>query len=186
MSERIKENIILSAMAVLILAMIAGTGYWIWTKFASPREENKVSITNLTEESKTEESKNKNNIQAESASSADKEAAPPAAEEPAYSADKEKTILPAEVNVKVLNGGAPPGSAAKIRDLLKTKGYTKIEAANANLSSYAGVNIYYRAEFKSEAEKIKEALAVQYKVIEMKEGTNAKEASGDVVVILGR
>lgn len=184
MSERIKENIILSAMAVLILAMIAGTGYWIWTKFASPREENKVSITSITEEPKAEEPKNEESIQEETKPA--EEPTPPAAEEPAYSADKEKTILPAEVNVKVLNGGAPPGSAAKIRDLLKTKGYTKIEAANANLSSYAGVNIYYRAEFKSEAEKIKEALAVQYKAIEMKEGTNAQEASGDIVVILGK
>lgn len=173
-----KENLILAAIAVLILAMIAGTGYWIWAKFAPPREENKISITDLNEEPKTEESKNKNNIQAESASSADKEAAPPAVEE--------KTILPAEVSVKVLNGGAAAGNAGKVKDLLKTKGYAKTEAANANLSSYTGVAIYYKTEFKSEAEKIKEALAGQYKTIALKEGANIQEINGDIVIILGK
>ncbi len=165
-----KENLILAAMAVLILAMTAGAGYWIWQKFVPPREENKTSITNLAEEPETEEPKEEGNVQ----------------EEPASPAAEEKVIAPADVSVKVLNGGAPAGSAGKIKDLLKTKGYAKTEAANANLSSYAGITIYYQAEFKSEAEKIKEALSSQYKVIEIKEGTNAKEPSGDVVVILGK
>jgi len=163
-------------MAVLILAVIGGTGYWIWAKFAPPREENKTSITNLAEDPKIEEPKEENNIQEETQP----------AEEPAPPADEAKTIALADVSVKVLNGGAPAGSAAKIRDLLKTKGYTKIEATNANLSGYAGATIYYKTEFKDQAEKIKEALVGQYKVIETKERINAKEASGDIVVILGK
>ncbi len=171
-----KENLILVMIVVLILAIIAGTGYWIWAKFAPPKEENKTSITSITEELKTEELKNQENVQEETQP----------AEEPVSPADEAKAIAPADVSVKVLNGGAAAGSAAKIRDLLKTKGYTKIEAANANLSGYASVTIYYKAEFKDQAEKIKETLAGQYKVIEMKEGANAKEPSGDIVVILGK
>lgn len=170
-----KENLVLAAMAVLILAVIGAMGFWLWIKFAPPEEENKVSIVNLSEEQETGEQENENNIQA----------APLTSEEPASSADK-KAISPADVNVKVLNGGAPAGSAAKIRDLLKNKGYTKIEAANANLSNYMAVTIYHQAEFKSEAEKIKEALAGQYKTIVLKEGMAVQEVNGNIVIILGK
>lgn len=165
-----KEKLILLAIGIVILAAIAGTGYWIWAKFAPPKEENKISIEKLAEEKPEEKS------------AAEPAKEPISEEKPA----EEKKINSVEVSVKVLNGGAAAGSAAKIRDLLKTKGYAKIEAANANLSSYTAVTIYYKSEFKSEAEKIKEALTGQYKVIETKEGTNAKEPSGDIVVVLGK
>lgn len=157
-------------MLVLILAVIGAMGFWLWTKFAPPEEENKVSIEKLAEEKPEEKS------------AAEPVKEPISEEKP----EEEKKINPAEVSVKVLNGGAPAGGAAKIRDLLKTKGYAKIEAANANLSSYTAVNIYYKTEFKSEAEKIKEAITSQYKTIALKEGMAVQEASGDVVVILGK
>ena len=168
-----KEKLILLAIGIVILAAIAGMGYWIWAKFKPAQEENKISIANLTEEPKKEGS-----VQEEPASSAGEESTSPAAEE--------KAVAPAEINVKVLNGGAAAGMAGKIKNTLAAKGYAKTEAANANLSGYTGVIIYYQAAFAEQAQSVREILKPSYSAIEIKEGINTKEPSGDMVVILGR
>lgn len=98
-----------------------------------------------------------------------------------------KLDAPAGVVVKVLNGGAAGGSAGKMVMYLKTSGYAKAEAGNAN-GSNAGIVIYYSSGMEDEAKALQLTLLKLYKGVESKAASDAKvpEAkTAPIVVVLG-
>lgn len=167
-----KENLILAVIVIIILALVFGSGFWVWGKVKPSKQERKISITNLVEEPKEQSS--------EAVQEGQK-----TEEQSQETPEDVKNITPADINVKVLNGGAAAGSAGKIKNTLVSKGYAKTEAGNANLSSYKGAVIYYQKEFKEPAREIKEIIKTNFAAVEIKEGINEKEIGGDIVVILG-
>ncbi len=94
---------------------------------------------------------------------------------------------PENITVKVLNGGAAGGSAGKIATYLKTNGYTKAEAGNAN-GSNTGIVIYYSSEMEDESKALQLLLLKEYKGVVSKPAEDAKipEAkTAPMVVVLG-
>jgi len=98
----------------------------------------------------------------------------------------EKDLKPAEVKILVFNGGAPAGTAGKVKALLVGKGYVKAEAKNAEGDAYAGTLVYYGEGLNKNADAIKEVLKVKYPKVETKAAATAEEKSADIVVILGK
>ena len=97
------------------------------------------------------------------------------------------TIASDKLDIKVFNGGAPKGSAAKVQTFLKTAGYTKAEAVSA-AGDYTGVTVYYRDGKMADAEAVKKALLKDYPTAQIKASTSPKseDGSADVVVMLGK
>jgi hypothetical protein len=164
------EKLILVVIGVLLLGIIFGSGYWLWSKLKPEKSEKKVSIENLPVEIPLEQKKSE----------------PEKTEEAKTEETPEVKIDLTAINVKVLNGGTTPGTATVIKNKLIAKGYQKTEAVNASASSYNDVAIYYKIDFKDQVQEIKDILSEMYKIIETKEGMNEKEVAGDIVIILGK
>ncbi len=106
---------------------------------------------------------------------------------PAESVAITKPDVPETIVVKVLNGGAAGGSAAKVAAYLKANGYTKAETGNAN-GSNVGIVIYYSADMTDEVKSLQLLLLKQYKGVGSKAATDTKipEAkTAPLVVVLG-
>lgn len=89
--------------------------------------------------------------------------------------------------VKVLNGGAPKGSATTGADILKKDGYTKVTTGNTTLD-YTGVTVYFTTGNESLADIVKSTLLKSYPKTTTKEAVkDNKETSGaPLTVILGK
>lgn len=107
---------------------------------------------------------------------------------PTDSAPKvEEKVDAAAMTLKVLNEGAPAGTAGKIKDLLVAKGYLKAEAGNGEKEEATGSIVACSADrFKKEAEWIREVLIGKGILAELKLAETAEEKSADVVIILGK
>lgn len=165
------EKLILILICVFLFGIIFGSGYWLWSKLKPEKAEKKISIDNLPVEIPYEQK----NAEANKVE-----------EEVQEEIIEEKKVDLATIDIKVLNGGTTPGTATIIKDKLITAGFQKTEAANAALSTYRDVTVYYKAEFKDQVQEIKNILSGTYKIIETKEGANEKEVAGDIVIILGK
>jgi len=163
-----KEKIIIGIFLAVVFLIIYALGFWVYKKIIPPSEKGKASIVSLVNEPVPEEEKqevvSEQNNQEE--------------EQP------EENISPEEIDIKILNGGAPAGSAGKVKDALVAEDYEKAEAANAE-GDYKGTIIYCKEGFKESAENIKEILKTDYPLVEIKEATSGEETAGDIVVILG-
>lgn len=168
-----KEKIILTAAAVVILAATAGSSFWFYQKFKPSKEEKKISIVDMIRESKGKvEKRQVEEIQEVKV----------AEKQP----EKEKTISPAEIMVKIYNGGAVAGSAGKMKEILVSSGYAKTEAGNAK-GNYEGLVVCYEEKLEKEAQDLKEILKSKYTTIEIKKGLPEVEgvASG-ILIVLGK
>ena len=165
------EKLLLVLICVFLFGIIFGSGYWLWAKLKPEKSEKKVSIENLPVEIPQEQK----NVEAEKTEEVIQE----------ETIEVKKVDL-ATIDVKVLNGGTTPGTATVIKDKLIAAGFQKTEAANATLSSYTNVTIYFKTDFKDQVQDIKSILSATYKIIETKEGMNEKEVAGDIVIILGK
>jgi hypothetical protein len=101
-------------------------------------------------------------------------------------ASTQTAIAPAQVQVKVLNGGAAPGTAGKVRDLLNSKGYTKAAASNSALENFTGQTIFFQEGNDATANAIKEILIVQYPNTVTKPASTSEEKSATIVVMVGK
>lgn len=169
-----KEKIILASAGLVMAVTIVTAGLWVYKKLAPPREEKKISIVNIADESTVGQKNEEAQKQEEQET-----------QEPSREAVGEEAISPENVDIKVLNGGTLAGAAGKVKDALVPEGYTKTEATNTKLSNYKGVIIYYEPKFQDQIRSIKEILKSKYPVIETKEGMNNGEMTGDIVIILG-
>lgn len=112
---------------------------------------------------------------------------PPAGGEEKKSMEELKAKTPAELAIKVLNGGTTPGTAGKIKDFLISKGYAKSEAGNAENENHLGAAVYYKEEIsKKEAQWIKEMLAGKEIKAEIKLAGTEEEKSADIIIMLGK
>lgn len=100
---------------------------------------------------------------------------------------EEEKIDQATLSINVLNGGAAPGLAGKIKDFLLTKGYVVVEAKNAENDDNSSVVVYYtESKFEKEAKWIAEILASQKLKAEAKEASTDEQKASDIAVILGK
>jgi hypothetical protein len=103
---------------------------------------------------------------------------------PAQEISPKKSL--AEIKISVLNGGAPAGTAGKVKALLVSAGYAKAEAGNALGSDNSGVYIYFSNGYSREAEDLKLAFKDKYPVAETKEASSGEQKSANLVVIMGK
>lgn len=96
--------------------------------------------------------------------------------------ESEVVITNSEVEVDILNGGAPAGTAGQVADQLIQSGFTQTTAANADNFDYQGITIRHKGGFSSTASEIKDILSGDYSNISLEEN-NA--ISSDIQIILG-
>ncbi|MBP9728086.1 MAG: LytR C-terminal domain-containing protein [Candidatus Moranbacteria bacterium] len=89
--------------------------------------------------------------------------------------------------IKVLNGGAPKGSASVIEGILKQAGFTQIEIGNT-LKDYTGVVIYFAPEVEKEAEVVKATLLKSYPktTVQPAVKTNTETTQAPLSIIFGK
>ena len=126
------EKTILIAGGVVIFAALVLVIVWLVKENKKYKEINaKLSITSMGGGGGSKEMEESKKTEEEKA-----EIITPASEQ--------KKIIPAEISVKVLNGGAAPGAAGKIKDFLVEKGYVKAEAANTEERDKTGATVFYQ------------------------------------------
>ncbi len=102
--------------------------------------------------------------------------------------EKEKNNFK-KVEIVVLNGGAVPGSAGKMKNILKEYGYENVEAKNALNKNYANITLYYSDDKNEElANLIKKEIVEKYskKKIIVKKANNQEERQKEIVIIIGQ
>lgn len=159
----------------LIVVVAIGALVFLAVKNTKRADGDKVSIQNISEEIIKE----------------DAESEPEKKTEPEEVSKKNEVEVSKSVNffdtaVKILNGGAAGGSAGKMKDLLASKGYKKIEAGNSNSSTYSGTTIFYQSEAKAAAEKILADIKSKYPSAQVKIASSSEEKSSAIVIILGK
>jgi cellobiose-specific phosphotransferase system component IIB len=167
------KKMVFAVAMIIAVGGAVGSGYVFWfkEKGQSPADNTKNESTLLGQTENSAETNNLPNSQAET------ENAPTPVQE----------ILPAEINIKVLNSGALAGSAGKVSSLLVSKGYKKAQAGNGESENVSGSFVYFSGEeFKKQAEAVNEILIAGKIKSEMKEAATAEQKSADVVVILGK
>jgi hypothetical protein len=111
-----------------------------------------------------------------------------AAKQEAAKQEADKKINPAELSVKVLNGGAPKGSAEKTKNLLAGQGYARTEAGNVAGPNVALSSISYKEDRLAEtAQAISDLLYREdnnYAITRL--AATDEEKSADIVVVLGK
>lgn len=91
------------------------------------------------------------------------------------------------ISIKVLNGGAPKGSASVVAGALTRAGFTKVEIGNT-LKDYTGVVIYFAPEAEKEAETVKATLLKSYPNITTQSAikTNTETTQAPLSIIFGK
>ena len=89
-------------------------------------------------------------------------------------------------DVAILNGGAAAGTAGKLSDFLKEKGFEQIVTKNAELDTHRGVVVYYQDEYEPFADKIMEVLGAKYKDAKLQIAQDDEQRSAAVVITLGK
>lgn len=94
-------------------------------------------------------------------------------------------VDPAEVTVKVLNGGETEGIGGEVADLLANRGYSIATIGNADRTDYAKTVIYYAKENHTKALKVKSDLKEELPDIRLTESSTI-DPSVTVIVIVGK
>lgn len=166
----------LAVIIVIVLIAVVAVLAFLMVKSFSKQDDGKTSIQTIADGKIQDNSQNKkveNNVEISEKAS---EVKTPIVKE----------IIPTEVVIKVLNGGAVGGSASKVKEVLAAKGYKKVEAGNSEKSNYAGVTVFYQADMKTVAEKVVTDLKAKYPTAQAKAGTSVEEKSGPIIIILGK
>jgi hypothetical protein len=164
------KKIIFSVLGICVLGAIIGGGYWVWSKkkqkVASGEIPSQVVISINQEPSQ-------DNSEGES---------------PVPDNNQVEEIKLSEIAIKVLNAGAPAGSAGRVKDFLIVQGYAKTEAGNGQEAAIAKSYIFYKEErFKEKAQGLGGLLLKEKKIsTEVKPASSAEEKSADIVVELGK
>ena len=99
---------------------------------------------------------------------------------------QEKEVMPAQLHVAILNGGAVSGSAASMKKFLDSLGYGNVEAKNAQDKTGAGTTIFYNSEFQQAAQKMSEDLKNNYPNIQTNAASTDEQKGADLVVVMGK
>ena len=97
------------------------------------------------------------------------------------------TVEKAKVQVKVLNGGAAPGSAGKTVKTLQAAGFLLAKGGDSK-GDYLGVSIFYLEGRQAEANAVKAALGDNLALVKFEVAKDPKQETGSasVVVVLGK
>ena len=90
--------------------------------------------------------------------------------------------------IKVMNGGAMKGSAAKALEIVKNAGYAAATVGNAT-GDYTGVSVYYaKLENKADAEALRILLSKTYSnpTTQAVADSQSETASAPIVVMVGK
>jgi cytoskeletal protein RodZ len=172
-----KKMIWVGAGAVVVIIAALGIFWWLNRKDNAQENSRKISIANIADNSSEAEVAQQSG---EGSVEQKKEAVESAPTESV------KEVLPKDLTVSVLNGGAPAGVAGKIKSLLIGKGYEKTVAKNAEKDDHTGQRVYYQAGFEKAAAQIVALLKTDYPQIDAKEASSAEEKSANIVVMLGK
>lgn len=164
---------LLLAVGLVIVAAIGALVFWS-IKNTKRADGDKVSIQNISEE-----------ITKEDAGSEPVKTAEPEKVPEKNGTEVSKSANYFDTAIKILNGGAAGGSAGKVKELLASKGYKKLEAGNSN-NTYSGTVIFYQTESKAAAEKILADIKSKYPSAQIKIASSSEEKSGAIVIILGK
>jgi hypothetical protein len=105
-------------------------------------------------------------------------------EDPVPEPEPEPTPSPREqVRVSVLNGSGISGFAGEILANLKGRGFTQINAGNADNFDYQNLIIRHKPGFEPSAKEVEQALSDRYSVITL---TENPDQENDIVLILGQ
>ncbi len=85
-----------------------------------------------------------------------------------------------------MNGGAPAGTAAKVAEVLKQAGYTKVSTASST-GDFTGKTVYYASGKEKEAQALVATLAKSYEGVSAKpaDAANKETATTPLVVVFG-
>lgn len=168
-SKKIKW--IVAGLMIIALVIILFFAWDYWKKSKEKQLNQQLSIHNISV-SASEDNNGEETAQIENKESGDEE----------VSVEKKKSDLA----INILNGGAVPGSAGKVKKLLEKNEYVKIEAKNAQKNDYSGIIVYYSEGLIKQAEELKKILDSGYDSVELKEADNEESKSSDITVILGK
>jgi hypothetical protein len=160
----------------LLLLAFAGFFVYLGYRVVETREDDRASIEVLSEQP------DMTGLE-ETIAEATETAEPETEAEP----EAPKEIDKATVEVAVLNGGAPGGTAGKVTKILSDAGFAKAEAGNAD-GTYSGVVIYHDADSEAVAEAVREALSETYDEIELAPADSEKKdtIAAPVTVIIAQ
>jgi|GEM_PF-1677419 len=167
------KKIIFVIIGVIILAGIVLAGVIFFKNRKKNNMQYQLDLANTVSENQ-QENQDKENLPA-----------------PTEEKKPEKPVVvdakPADINILVLNEGALPGSAGKIKNFLVGKGYPKTEAKNGVAAEIKGSFVFYKDEsFQKEATWIAGMLAGKDIKAELKMAESEEEKSADIVIILGK
>lgn len=174
-------------LSSIFFLALAGFLLWGWNTWYGAKKETldtRPSIVSLSGEKDIVPIRTSPIVKQETkdAASAEKSQETPAQEIASTSKMHPKDTL--EINV--LNGGAPKGSAAKAQDLLKKNGYLKSQAASAK-GDYTGITLYFKEGFEQDAGEIQKLFAGDASVgVKSAPSATSELSSASVVVVLGK
>lgn len=97
---------------------------------------------------------------------------------PATAGPTPTTSINKNIKIKILNGGAPAGSAARYTQILKDAGYINTEAGNSDKEDLKNCTILYPNKYENEISNIEKLFKNEYKFI-----NKAINAQDDLVTI---
>jgi hypothetical protein len=165
--------------SIIFLGVVGGIlwGFGVWQKQHTESQNTQPSIGNLPSE-------------LVSSPTAQTEISTPIVSLP--KTETTMTSIPIKIpkdmlDIKVLNGGAAKGSAAKVQAILKKSGYSKALASTAK-GDFTGTVVYYTSNHSTDATDIQQALLKDIPKAEIKPApsTLSEEGSASVVVMLGK
>ncbi len=168
----------LAATLVLAVGLAGGLFFIFKTKRKSVQSEKSASIVSLSEDKEN----------AGGPETENREIALPPAEEKEKKSQENDLTDKNELEIKVLNGGAPAGMAEKTKDYLIESGYAKAAAANAEKDGKKGNTVFYQdKKLETFARQISSDLLKNRKIAaDVKEAVSAEEKSASIVIVLGQ
>ena len=179
--ESLWGAMLFAAMIAFVLASIGGIGWVVYSQWKNERvAENRPSIAVLLDEVKEDAV---NAEMAQTASSTETKVA----EAADTKKDEDVSASAKKLEISVLNGGSPKGSAGVLAELLKKEGYLKTDAGST-LKDYTGVTVYYATTLEKEAEAIKTSVLKKYPkaAILPADKTNKETSVSQITIILGK
>jgi hypothetical protein len=169
-------------MLLFVLVSVGGIGWVVYSQWKHERvAENRPSIAVLLDEVKEDA------VNEELAQTAPSTESNAVAETETKKSEDMIVAAAKKLEISILNGGSPKGSAGVLAELLKKEGYLKTEAGST-LKDYTGVTLYYAANLEKEAEVIKVSVAKKYpqaKIL-LADKTNKETSTSQITIILGK
>ena len=111
----------------------------------------------------------------------------PPAPVPSPDAGMLANVAPSTVKVDVKNGTGIPGTAKKVADALRAKGFVIASVGNADNSDYAATEIHEHTIVTFAGAKVRSALDPKFKnVTIVSETAPSPSPSSDVTIIVGK